>query len=359
MTSVSPVLLQSTVSVVWKVSVAQMVCTDRDNEAKDNDASVTQQVVSFVVPCFNEAEMVPIFFKEAARISDVLINKYFIKTEFVFVDDGSTDETLSLIRDLANKDKRVKYIAFSRNFGKESAILAGLSRATGDYVATLDADLQDPPSLLPKMFDYILSDNSSERYECIGTYRETRAGEPPIRSFFAHLFYKLINKMSETKIVDGARDFRLMTRKFVNAVLELGEYNRFSKGIFSWVGFKTKWIPYQNVERVAGKTKWSFWKLLQYSIQGIVSFSTTPLVVAVFTGMLFCLLSILGIAFVIIRAAIYGDPVAGWPSTVSVILLIGGIQLFGVGILGEYISKIYLESKRRPLYIVRETENDL
>jgi len=311
-------------------------------------------LLSLVVPCYNEQESLPLFYQETIKIADKLKTQFNLDVEFVFVNDGSKDKTLEELRKLHSQDARVRYVSFSRNFGKESALYAGLGAARGEYVATLDADLQDPPSLIPEMVQF-LHDHSD--YDCVATRRSTRKGEPLIRSFFAQMFYRLINKMSDMEIVDGARDFRFMTRKFVDAVLAMGEYNRFSKGIFSWVGFKTHWISYENIERVAGKTKWSFWSLFKYSIEGIVGFSTVPLIMSSFLGVACCLLAFIGIVFVFVRATIFGDPVAGWPSMICVILLIGGLQLLCLGVLGEYLSKTYLESKNRPIYIVSETED--
>ena len=274
--------------------------------------------------------------------------------EFIFVDDGSKDQTLALLRDFAKKDDRVKYLSFSRNFGKEAAIYAGLENAQGDYVAVMDADMQDPPSLLPEMYTTL----QSGEYDCVATRRVNRDGEPPIRSFFARQFYRLINRISDADIVDGARDFRLMKRQMVNAILSMQEYNRFSKGIFGWVGFKTKWLPFQNVERIAGETKWSFWKLFKYSIQGIVAFSTAPLAIASITGVLSCIIAFLMVIYIIIKTLIFGDPVGGWPSTICIILFLGGIQLFCIGILGQYLAKTYLETKQRPIYILKETNQN-
>ena len=311
-------------------------------------------LISMIVPCYNEEESMPFFYKEAARVAQELKTGYDADIEMIFVDDGSRDGTLKIARALHKQDARVRFISFSRNFGKESAIYAGLQAAKGDYVATLDADLQDPPALLPQMLAVLLEGE----YDCAATRRVTRKGEPPIRSWFAKCFYRLINKMSDTEIVDGARDFRLMSRKMTDAVLEMAEYNRFSKGIFSWVGFETKWFDYENVERVAGKTKWNFWGLFKYSIEGIVGFSTAPLVMAALAGVIFCLAAFVGILFVIIRALVFGDPTSGWPSMVCIILLVGGIQLFCTGIVGEYLAKTYLEVKHRPVYITRETEQD-
>ncbi|WP_323804582.1 glycosyltransferase family 2 protein [Bifidobacterium pullorum] len=310
-------------------------------------------LVSFVVPCFNEQESLPLFYEEATRVARTLLDRYGTRAEFVFVDDGSSDATLDELRRLHEQDPRVRYVSFSRNFGKESALYAGLRTARGDYVATLDADLQDPPSLLPQMLGFLAEHPD---YDCVATRRETRAGEPPVRSFFSRLFYRIINRLSGTHIVDGARDFRLMTRTFVDAVLSMSEVNRFSKGLFSWVGFKTHWISYENVERVAGKTKWNFRGLFRYSIEGIVGFSTVPLMFAAFLGIACCLVSFISIVFIIVRALLYGDPVAGWPSTICIILLIGGLQLFCTGILGEYLAKTYTETKHRPIYLTKETE---
>lgn len=308
--------------------------------------------ISVIVPCYNEQEALPFFYEAINKISSQMKKEYNVDYEFVFVDDGSRDQTLQILRDFAKKDERVKYISFSRNFGKESAIYAGLEHVTGDYVSMMDADLQDPPELLLEMYQEI----KKGEYDCIGTRRVTRKGEPPIRSFFAHCFYKLMNKISKAEIVDGARDFRLMTRQMVNAILDVKEYNRFSKGIFGWVGFKTKWLEYENIERVAGNTKWSFWKLFLYSLDGIVAFSTVPLSVASAFGMLFLFIAFIMIVFIIVKTLIFGDPVAGYPSMMCVMFFIGGIQLFSIGILGQYLSKTYLETKNRPIYIVKETE---
>lgn len=307
--------------------------------------------ISVIVPCYNEEEAVPYFYEEMLRVEKEMPGYAF---ELIFVNDGSRDETIRIVRELSEKDSQVRYIDFSRNFGKEAAIYAGLSKAKGDYVVMMDADLQDPPSLLPEMMGYI----ENEGYDSVATRRVTRKGEPPIRSFFARCFYRMINKMSRTEIVDGARDYRLMTRKFVDALLELGEYNRFSKGLFGWVGFRTKWIEFENVERVAGETKWSFWKLFLYSIEGIVGFSTAPLAFAAVMGVFFCFVAFLLICFIVVKTLLYGDPVSGWPSMVCIILMMGGIQLFCIGILGEYLAKAYLEVKKRPIYICRDTNID-
>ena len=306
-----------------------------------------------MVPCYNEQEALPLFKREADRIATILHDENELAVEFVFVDDGSADATLDELRTMHAADSRVRYVSFSRNFGKEAALYAGLEAAKGDLVATLDADLQDPPSLLLGMVRFLAS---KPDFDQVATRRETRQGEPAVRSLFARIFYRLINQVSGTKIVDSALDYRLMTRRFVNAVLTLSERNRFSKGIFSWVGFKTHWIAYSNIERVAGKTHWSFFELLRYAVEGVVGFSTTPLIVASFLGMLCCLLAFAGIILVIVRATAFGDPVAGWPSMICVILLIGGLQLFCLGILGEYLAKAYLETKHRPIYVKKEDE---
>ena len=304
--------------------------------------------ISVVVPCYNEEEAIPFLYSEIGTVQENMSEYEF---EIIFVDDGSKDRTLIIAKELANKDKQIKYISFSRNFGKEAAIYAGLSKATGDYVVIMDVDLQDPPRLLPDMMKAI----KEEGYDSVATRRVSRKGEPPIRSFFARRFYRIINKISKTEIVDGARDYRLMTRQFANSLLEIKEYNRFSKGLFGWVGYKTKWLEFENVERVAGETKWSFWKLLLYSIEGIVAFSIVPLSIATVSGLLFCLLAFLFVIIIFLRALIFQDPVAGWPSLACIILFVGGIQLFCMGILGEYLAKTYLEVKDRPIYICKET----
>ena len=304
--------------------------------------------ITVVVPCYNEEKALSPFFDAVTKVSQQMPDVQF---EYLFIDDGSKDGTLSKIQELEQQNPCVKYISFSRNFGKEAGIYAGLENATGDYVVIMDADLQDPPSLLPEMYHAV----TQEGYDCIGSRRVTRRGEPPIRSFFARMFYKIINRMSDAEIVDGARDFQLMSRKVVNAILSMGEYNRFSKGIFGWIGFKKKWLEYENIERVAGETKWSFWKLFLYALDGIVAFSTLPLVLSSVFGLLCCLLAFIMIIVVIIRTLIFGDPTAGWPSLVCIILLLSGIQMLGVGILGQYLAKAYLETKRRPIYLVSET----
>ena len=304
--------------------------------------------ISVVVPCYNEQEALPIFYiettKELEKIPDVT-------WEFVLVDDGSRDNTLTVMQQLAEKDEKVKYLSFSRNFGKESAMYAGLENATGDYVVLMDADLQDPPALLGKMVWEIENND----YDCVGTRRVTRKGEPPIRSFFARMFYKLMAKISKTEIVDGARDFRMMKREMVDAVVNMCEYNRFSKGILSWVGFKTLWLEYENIERVAGTTKWNFWKLFVYSIDGIVAFSTAPLVISSLLGIGICGVAFLLMMFYAGKAIIFGDPVSGFPTLISVVLMLGGLQLLCIGIVGQYLSKTYLETKHRPIYLTRKT----
>jgi len=303
--------------------------------------------VSLVTPMYNESACLSVFYGEIRRVASECAAYDF---EFVFIDDGSRDDTLSLIKAIAQSDPRVVYVSFSRNFGKEAALYAGLKSASGDFVCTLDADLQDPPSYLPEMLRVL----SEKEYDMAALKRVTRAGEPFLRSLFSKMFYKLINALSETKIEDGARDFRLMPRAVADAIVEMGEYNRFSKGIYGWVGFKTYWISYENVERKAGQTKWSFWKLFFYALDGIMAFSTAPLVFASVTGLFFCLISIAALIIIVVKTLIWGDPVAGWPALASIIVFVGGVQLFCTGIIGQYISKIYLETKRRPHYIVKE-----
>ena len=304
--------------------------------------------ISLIIPCYNEEESLPYFYKETKSVLGTIPD---YDAEFLFVNDGSKDRTLSVLKELASKDDRVKYLSFSRNFGKEAAIYAGLKRCKGDFVVIMDADLQDPPSLLPEMYEAIVH----EGYDSVATRRVNRKGEPLIRSFFAKLFYKIMNHISDSKIVDGARDCRMMTRQMVDAILSMCEYNRFSKGIFGWIGFRTKWIAYENVERVAGNTKWSFWELFKYSIEGMTAFSVKPLQIASIFGVLFSLIALLMIVFIVARTLIFGDPTSGWPSLVCIIMLIGGIQLLCIGILGQYLSKTYLETKKRPIYIERES----
>lgn len=312
------------------------------------------KLLTVIVPCFNEEESLPLFYEEIVKVSKEFKKKK-IDFELLFINDGSNDKTVEILRKMSKKYERVKYISFSRNFGKEAAIYAGLENSKGDFVTIMDADLQDPPELLPKMYDLIVN----EGFDCVGTRRVTRKGEPPIRSFFARCFYKLINAISKTEMVDGARDYRLMTRQMVDSILQLKEYNRYSKGLFSFVGFKTMWLEYENRNRVAGETKWSFWKLLLYAVDGIIAFSTAPLSIAVFTGILFCLISFVAIIVIIVKTLVWGDAVGGWPSMVCIMFFLSGIQLFCTGVLGAYISKTYLETKRRPIYIIKETEKDI
>ena len=309
--------------------------------------------ISVVVSCYNEEKALPLFYEEMERVR----KKDFegiVEFEYIFVNDGSKDNTLKIIKELNQKDQKVRYISFSRNFGKEAAMYAGLEAAEGDYVTLMDADLQDPPALLKQMYDAI----KNEGYDSVGTRRVTRKGEPPIRSFFARMFYKIINKMSNIEMVDGARDYRLMKRQVVDSIISLKEYNRYSKGLFSFVGFDTKWIEYKNVERVAGETKWSFWKLFKYALEGITAFSTTPLIFSSIVGLIFCLVAFIAIIFIIVKTLVYGDPTAGWPSMACIIVFVSGIQLFTIGIIGQYLSKTYLEVKKRPIYIIKETEKD-
>ncbi len=308
-------------------------------------------LLSIVVPCYNEQEVIPVFLEELYKITDKMKSYQF---EIVFVNDGSTDRTLHDIKNYARTDAQIRYVSFSRNFGKESAIYAGLHKAKGDLVAVMDADLQDPPSLLPDMCHAV----EAEGYDAAATRRSSRRGEPVVRSVFAKLFYKLINKMTEVEIVDGARDFRVMSRKYVNALLGMKEYNRFSKGLYSWVGFRVKWFSYENVQRAAGHTKWSFWSLFQYSIEGIAAFTTTPLVLASFVGLILCICTVLAVLFIIVRRIVFGDPVDGWASLACLITFMGGCQMFFFGIMGQYIAKMYLENKRRPIYIVDEETDE-
>ncbi len=304
--------------------------------------------ISLIIPCYNEEAALPFIYKELVLVSSQLKDYEF---EYLFVNDGSSDRTLSILKELAASDPRVNYYSFSRNFGKESAMFAGFCNADGDYVAVMDADLQDPPSLLPQMLEIL----QTGEYDSVATRRVSRDGEPKIRSFFARSFYKIINKISDADIVDGARDFRLMKREMVDAIVAMNEYNRFSKGIFGWIGFRTYWLPYKNVERVAGETKWSFWGLLKYAIDGIINFSQVPLSLASYGGVFLTFVSFLAIIFVVVRRLIFGDPVSGWASLVCIITFIGGVQLFCMGIIGQYLSKTYLETKRRPHFIISET----
>lgn len=306
------------------------------------------ELLTIIVPCYNEQESIPLFYEEVIKLNTFFSDNN-IEVEMLFIDDGSKDGTIAAVRTLRERDSRVHLISFSRNFGKEAALYAGLQNAKGDLVVFMDADLQDPPYLLPDMINGI-----REGYDSVATRRVSRKGEPPIRSFFARMFYKLMRKISNTEMMDGARDYRLMTRQMVNAILDMGEYNRFTKGIFGWVGFQTKWLEFENVERVAGETKWSFWKLFKYSLEGITAFSTAPLTISSIVGVIFCFLAFIMIIFTIIRKAVFGDPVSGWPSLVCIILFLSGVQFFCTGILGQYIAKTYMEVKRRPIYIKNE-----
>ena len=305
-------------------------------------------LLSVVVPCFNEEESVTDFYTELMK-NQSYFQEEKVDLEILFIDDGSKDNTVGKIKELKQKDARVRMISFSRNFGKEAAMYAGLENAKGDYVVIMDVDLQDPPALLPDMYAYI-----QEGYDSVATRRVTRKGEPPIRSFFARCFYRLMKRISKTEIMDGARDYRMMSRQMVDAILQMQEYNRFTKGIYGWVGFQTKWLEYENVERAKGETKWNFWKLLVYSVEGITAFSTAPLMFASLMGVLFCVLAFAMIVFTIIRKVVFGDPVSGWPSLVCIISLVSGVQLFCLGILGQYLSKTYMEVKRRPIYLIKE-----
>ncbi len=306
------------------------------------------ELLTAIVPCYNEEDNIAFFYEEFLK-NKTFFDERGLDYELIYVDDGSSDATAANVRALHEKDPKVRLISFSRNFGKEAAMYAGLQHATGDYVAIMDADLQDPPSLLPEMFGYL-----GEGYDQAATRRVTRKGEPPIRSFFARRFYKLINRFSKTEIVDGARDYRLMKRCVVDAILSVTEYNRFSKGIFSWVGFETKWVEFENVERVHGQTKWNFWSLFVYALDGIVAYSTVPLSIASFAGVLFCFIAFVMIIFIIVRKVLFGDPTPGWPSMVCIMLMVSGIQLLCMGIMGQYMSKTYLEVKNRPIYLVKE-----
>lgn len=306
------------------------------------------KLLSVIVPCYNEEENIRDFYDELMKNAS-FFESNGLEAEVIYIDDGSRDRTVERIKEVAASDPRVHMVSFSRNFGKEAAIYAGLQKAKGDYAVLMDCDLQDPPVLLPEMFRYIW-----EGYDSVATRRVTRKGEPVIRSFFARMFYRIINKISRTEIVDGARDYRLMTRQVVDSILAMAEYNRFTKGIFGWVGYETKWLEYENIERKKGETKWSFWKLFLYSIDGITAFSTVPLAIASFMGVLFCVVAFLLILFIIVRKLMFGDPTSGWPSMVCIVLMCSGIQLFCLGIVGQYLSKTYMEVKRRPLYLVKE-----
>lgn len=309
---------------------------------------MSKKLISIVVPCYNEEPTLEILYKELNRIAGEMAAYDF---EYVFVNDGSKDRTLAILKEMAEKDTKVKYVSFSRNFGKEAGLLAGLKHAKGDFIATMDADMQDPPALLPEMVAYV----ESGEYDNAATRRVTRKGEPVIRSFFARSFYKIMRRITEIEIVDGARDYRVMNRAMVDSIISVQEYNRFSKGIFAWVGYETKWIEFENVERSAGETKWSFWKLFKYSIDGIVSFSDAPINIASWLGIIMTGVSFLAMVFLFVRALIFGDPVAGWPSLACIMTFIAGVQLFVMGVMGQYISKTYMEVKRRPHYIVKDT----
>ncbi|HEL1596356.1 TPA: glycosyltransferase family 2 protein [Streptococcus suis] len=308
-------------------------------------------MISIIVPCFNEEEAIPYFYDAMEKVRKEMEEQF----EYIFVNDGSKDRTLTVLRQLSGQDRAVRYLSFSRNFGKEAALYAGLQAAQGELVTVMDVDLQDPPEMLMEMKAML---DGNPDLDCVGTRRVSRDGEPPIRSFFAKLFYKLMNKISQVEVVDGARDFRLMRRHMVDAILSVSEYNRFSKGIFAWVGFETEYLPYENVERVAGETSWSFWKLLSYSIEGIINFSDTPLNIASYTGFFTFLLSLVLMVFVVFKTLVFGDPTIGWPSTICIILFLGGLQLMTIGILGKYLAKVFLETKKRPIYIVKEKSSN-
>ncbi|HFI0543568.1 TPA: glycosyltransferase family 2 protein [Streptococcus suis] len=308
-------------------------------------------MISVIVPCFNEEEAIPYFYDAMEKVRKEMGEQF----EYIFVNDGSKDRTLTVLRQLSGQDRAVRYLSFSRNFGKEAALYAGLQAAQGELVTVMDVDLQDPPEMLMEMKAML---DGNPDLDCVGTRRVSRDGEPPIRSFFARLFYKLMNKISQVEVVDGARDFRLMRRHMVDAILSVSEYNRFSKGIFAWVGFKTEYLPYENVERVAGETSWSFWKLLSYSIEGIINFSDTPLNIASYTGFFTFLLSLVLMVIVVVKTLVFGDPTIGWPSTICIILFLGGLQLMTIGILGKYLAKVFLETKKRPIYIVKEKSSN-
>ncbi len=311
-------------------------------------------LISVIVPCYNEQESLPLFYDEIKRVSAEMSRKSGVSFEYLFVNDGSSDDTLKILREYADSDATVRYISFSRNFGKEAAMLAGMQSAKGDYVVIMDADLQHPPAFLPQMYEYVASGD----YDCASTRRVSRKGEPKVKSFFSRMFYKIMRRISGIDIVDGAQDYRFMTRRMVDGILELKETNRFSKGIFAWVGFRTKYIEYENVERVAGSTKWGFWKLFKYSLDGIFAFSTAPLAFSSFLGLIFCAISAIMIIVIVIKTVIWGDPVAGFPTLICVIFLLGGLQLFSTGILGHYLSRTYMETKRRPPFLIAETEED-
>ena len=333
--------------LIWEVRNGQN-CAKKMLSAGSSWKGVTLSLLTVICPCYNEEESIGLFYQEVCK-NRANFKEKNVELEFLFVDDGSTDGTLKRIKELREQDAGIHYVSFTRNFGKEAAMYAGLEHAKGDFVVIMDVDLQDPPRLLPEMFSCL-----EEGYESVATRRVNRKGEPVIRSFFARMFYGLMRKISKTEFVDGARDYRLMTRKMVNALLSMGEYNRFTKGMYGWVGFRTKWIEYENVERAKGETKWSFWKLFAYSVEGITAFSTVPLTIAAFVGALFCVLAFIMIIFIIVRKLIFDDPVSGWPSLVCIILMTSGVQFFCTGILGQYLAKTYLEVKRRPIYLTKE-----
>ncbi len=333
-----------------KTSFENLITLPPQKNLNNCKQSINNQKVSLIIPCFNEEESLNLLYEEICNSTCDLSYEF----EIIFIDDGSSDNTLDIICNLARKDLRVRYYSFSRNFGKEAAMYAGLRYATGDFVAIMDADMQDPPSLLGQMLQILETQN----YDSVATRRVSRKGEPPIRSFFARSFYKIINKISQVNVVDGARDFRLMKRKMVDAILSMPESNRFSKGIFGWVGFKTYWLSYENIERRAGETKWSFFKLLKYAIGGIIDFSDAPLAIATWMGVAASCLSFLFLLFIFIRQLIFGDPVAGWASQVCISVFIGGIQLLCLGILGQYIARIYTETKHRPLFVIAKSSDD-
>ena len=311
----------------------------------------TLEKISIVVPCYNEEETLPIFYEEITKIATEMKKVEF---EFLFINDGSKDNTLNILRELSKKDKRVRYISFSRNFGKEGGMYAGLENATGDYVAIMDADMQDPPEMVKTMYE----DIKEEGYDCVALCSPNHKGYSPVRKLFTNWWYKLIAKISSTPQVPGARDFRLMNRKMVDAIVNMKEYNRYSKGIFSFVGFNTKWIEYEAPDRVAGTSKFNFWKLFRYALEGILAFSTTPLVISAIIGLIFCLIAFILVIVIIIKTLIIGDPVSGWPSLACMIMFVSGVQLFFLGIIGMYLSKLYLEVKKRPIYITKETEKE-
>lgn len=314
------------------------------------------KLISIIVPCYNEQEVLPLFYDKINEIIDGMKSKYnYLSFELIFINDGSKDKTLPMLRELAKNDKKVRYISLSRNFGKESGMYAGLEASKGDYVVIMDADLQHPPEFIPQMYEYV----KSGEYDCATTRRVSRDGESKIRSWFARQFYKIMNKISQTEIVDGAQDFRFMTRHMVDSILSVHEYNRFSKGIFSWVGFRVKYIEYKNVERAAGTTAWSFWKLFLYSLEGIMAFSTAPLAIASFLGIIACVIAFIMIIATVVKTLVFGEHVDGYPSMMCSIFMFGGLNLFCTGILGQYLAKTYLETKNRPIYLIGETDEDI